>query len=279
MSSPGANVPNGTRMKERAAAYSEACGEYTDPGERVRLEKDWERKADMAEGVVRDFRLRAMDPEGKELLEVGFGNGLQLAAFIRAGARMHGLEVNRVLHQLASESLEESGLFADLRVYEEGPFPYPDDRFDGGYSVSVLEHVSDPGSVLHEIGRVLKPGARFYLAFPNKFAPRETHSRIWFLSYLPREWGKWLLRFLGRSTIDDLNLHFISYFKMKSLLRGTGLRITYEHRRGGFLQRMAKRILAFAGIHHSAILPHIMVILEKNPNKPSPQTSGILRSP
>lgn len=261
-------------LRAHALAYSRLCGEYVNPAERERLASDWERKAALARGVVFDFKRRAMEGlTNKELLDVGFGNGVQLAEFARQGARMHGLEVNEVLHSIAKELLADMRLGADMRLYDGGPFPYEDEAFDGGYSVSVLEHVSDPRLMLREIGRTLKKGARFYLAFPNRYAPRETHTRLYFLSYLPRSWAKALLELFGRSTIDDLNLHFISYPQLRGFLRGSGLRILFEYHRGDRLQRTVKRVLAAFGVHHSVLLPHIMVVLEKVEH---PRHSGIL---
>lgn len=40
---------------------------------------------------------------------------------------------------------------------------YPDNYFDGAYSISVLEHVTDPKRALFELARVLKPSAPLVL--------------------------------------------------------------------------------------------------------------------
>jgi SAM-dependent methyltransferase len=40
---------------------------------------------------------------------------------------------------------------------------FPDNHFDGVFSFSVFEHISDPDKALHEVKRVLKPGGVLYL--------------------------------------------------------------------------------------------------------------------
>lgn len=45
--------------------------------------------------------------------------------------------------------------------------PFPDQMFASAVSNSVLEHIPAIDEVLHEVGRVLKPGAPFYFCVPN----------------------------------------------------------------------------------------------------------------
>jgi len=175
---------------------------------------------------------------------------------------MSGVEVSKTLFDIATEYANEHDVTANLYVYNGTTFPFPDATFDYIYSVSVLEHVTDPVSVLREAARVLKPGGAFYLAFPNRFNPKETHTGIWFLSYLPRFVAQILLRVRGRNSIPDWNLHFISYFALRRYLRGTGLDVRYELHGTG-LKKWFKQLFAVFGVHHSTFLPHIMVILEK----------------
>lgn len=258
-----AHTPRQDTVIARANRYIASCGEYTDEYERAKLRKDWENKEQRAGGIADDFKRRAFDPAGKRILEIGFGNGEQLVAFSRMGATMSGLEVNSVLHAIAQERLAEAGISADIQLYDGERLPYENESFDGIYSISVFEHTSNPRALIAEASRVLVPGGRFYLAFPNRLMPKETHSGFWFISFLPRALARRVLHLFNRKTIEELNLHFLSYFDLMRWLRNYELRVVFEYRRGGVLQRVVKRALAFFGIHHSAILPHIMVVLEK----------------
>ncbi|MDO8482041.1 MAG: class I SAM-dependent methyltransferase [bacterium] len=254
----------GAVARERAERFLREGGNYTDPYEREKLVRDWMQKADVAEHVVEDMRQRAGEVRGKKTLDIGFGSGLYSVEFARVGAVIFGLEVNDVLLQIARENARDAHVHADLRVYDGNTFPFADNFFDYIFSVSVIEHVTDARMLIKEACRVLKPGGKFYLAFPNRWRPREAHTGIFFLSYIPRLFAQFLLRKLWkRNTVEELNLHFLSYWTMKRLLRGTPFRITFEYGGKTWPRRAMKRVLGFFGVHHSAILGTVMVVLEK----------------
>jgi len=218
----------------------------------------------VAERVVEDVRQRAGEVRGKKILDIGFGSGLYSVTFARSGAETHGLEVNDVLFKIAGENARDAGVNIDFRVYDGNTFPFADNFFDYIFSVSVIEHVSDARMMVREACRVLKPGGKFYLAYPNRWRPREAHTGIFFLSYVPRSFAQVLLRKLWkRNTVEELNLHFLSYWSMKRLLRGTSFRLKFEYGGKTWPRRALKRLFGFFGIHHSAILGTVMVILEK----------------
>ena len=250
--------------RERAERFLREGGNYTDPYEREKLVRDWVQKGDVAERVVEDVRQRAGEVRGKKILDIGFGNGLYSIAFARSGAQAYGLEVNEVLLQIARENEQDAGVNVDFRVYDGTTFPFVNDFFDFLFSVSVIEHVTDARMLIAEASRVLKPGGKFYLAFPNRFRPREAHTGIFFLSYVSRSFAEFLLRHVWkRNTVEELNLHFLSYWSMKCLLRGTSFRLKFEYGGKTWPRRVMKRLLGALGIHHSAILGTVMVILEK----------------
>ena len=252
------------RARARAEKYLATCTEYTSSYEREKLIGDWAKKGKAAREAVEDLKLRAGPVAGKRLLDIGFGGGEYSLAFSKAGAEVYGLEVNRVLHTIAEAHLKEEGVRADLRIYDGNTFPFADDFFDHAFSVSVLEHVSDAPLMMREVSRVLKPGGKFYLAFPNRWRPIEAHTGILFLSYLPRSLAQMLMKRLWkRNAIEELNLHFLSYWSLKRLLRGNGLRVVFEYDAKTAPRRFLKRTLGHFGMHHSAILGTVMVVLEK----------------
>jgi|SRR3989344_5989522 len=256
---------SGSAFEQRARAYVANALPHAGVHERQKLLDDWFEKEKAAKGICDDFAKRAGDPSGKAILDIGFGNGITAAAFTRRGAKLSGVEVSEELFSIAMDYLKERGIPADLRLYEGTVFPFPDGAFDYIYSVSVLEHVSDPVAVLKESYRVLKRGGTFYLAFPNRWNPKETHTGIWFLGYLPRSVAGALLTLFGRNSIPDWNLHFLSYFWLKRLLKKHDIPFTVRLLDGssGGIKRLLARLLAAFGVHHSAILPHVMVVLQK----------------
>lgn len=214
--------------------------------------KDWLKKDKSAKAFFNDFLLAAGNPRGKKVLDIGFGNGIMAREFINAGALVYGLETEEALVKISGNP--------NLYLYDGRRFPFADNTFDYAYSTSVLEHMSYPEEVLKEVGRTLKPRGKFYLSFPNRYAPKETHTGIWFISWLPRFKSK---------RLEDWNLHFISYFSFKKMAKKAGLKIVYDTRSRSPIKRVIKRILASLGIHYSILLKTIILILDKPAGKQS----------
>lgn len=266
MSTSESKVPLVIDARTRAWAerYLAESGEYTTPGEAEKLMNDWAGKRKEAENVARDFERRAGPLRGKRILDVGCGNGVFMAVFAKAGATVAGLEVNRTLVEIAREVLKDEGAEGQMLEYDGTTFPFPDASFDYVLSVGVLEHVSDPRLILRETARVLIPGGRCYLSFPNRWRPLETHTQHLFIGYLPRPFARLVLtRFWNLDTVDDLNLHFLSFWSLKRFLRGTLLSVVPEYTATTGMRHLLKRVLGFFGIHPSAILGMVMVVLEK----------------
>lgn len=113
--------------------------------------------------------------EGGKLLDVGCGNDSPYVTKVqRPDVFYVGLDVGDY-HQTA----EPRG-YADQYIVtspegfadEIGRFP---DRFDAVISSHNLEHCLDPGEVLRLMLRSVKPGGRFFLAFPCEESVRFPH--------------------------------------------------------------------------------------------------------
>jgi ubiquinone/menaquinone biosynthesis C-methylase UbiE len=60
--------------------------------------------------------------------------------------------------------------------------PFRDEAFDIVFSNAVIEHVNDQQKFANEIQRV---GRRYFVSTPNRWFPLETHSKLFFIHYLP----------------------------------------------------------------------------------------------
>jgi len=234
--------------------------------EKEKLTKDWIGKEYASEGVALDFIKRAGNPKGKRVFELGFGNGFQVIALSKKEALVSGVEISETLLQIASQNLKEKNILADLKLYNGVNIPYPDNYFDFAIATSVLEHVTHLTPVLKEVVRILSPGGKFYVSFPNRLWLKETHTGIWFLNQIPKFLGKRLLKFLHRGSMEDWNLHFLSFWKIKRILKEENIpfSVIYETESPSFIRRFLKKMLQIMDIHHSAFLRTVMIILEKN---------------
>ena len=99
--------------------------------------------------------------ERNRLLDVGCGAGSFLEAARRGGWEAHGVEVSRT----ACEHVRALGF--DVFCGELSGAAYPSGHFDVVVASEVLEHVPDPGSMLGEIARVLRPGGLLWATTPH----------------------------------------------------------------------------------------------------------------
>src|SRR3989344_2118103 len=232
--------------------------------EREKFVQDWMNKEKNAEAFAKDFVKTVGDPKGKTILDVGFGNGIIVSEFARMGAVAYGLETEEQLLRLATQNSKDHGVSVGLHIYDGISFPFPESKFDYVYSTSVLEHMSYPAAVFSEISRTLVPGGKFYLSFPNKYAPKESHTGLWFISWLPRQLAQYILKRFKSSPLEDWNLHFVSYFAVKKMAKKAGLRIIYDAGGRTAFRRFFKKMLAYIGVHYGVLLKTIIIVFEKS---------------
>ena len=100
-------------------------------------------------------------------LDVGCGDGL-LTRLIAA----HAVPAERTWIGLDADPAEAAlaiatKFYKDVLITPADRIDQPSQHFDFALSNSVLEHIPEIDPVLHEVARVLKPGARFLLTVPS----------------------------------------------------------------------------------------------------------------
>ena len=107
---------------------------------------------------------RLLDPTaGDQLLEVGCGGGHVLRMFPEA--ELTGVDVSGEMLRRAKANLE--GLSATLLKGQLQDLNLPSGGFDKLVCTEVLEHAFDPDAVLSEMKRLMRPGGRAVITFPN----------------------------------------------------------------------------------------------------------------
>lgn len=101
---------------------------------------------------------------GERILEVGVGTGyyaLQAATWVQPGGTLDVLDMQQEMLDHTARRAHELGLAnIEARRADARALPYPDDRFDAAYLVTVLGEIPDQDTVLRELRRVLRPGGR-----------------------------------------------------------------------------------------------------------------------
>ncbi|MBX3228110.1 MAG: class I SAM-dependent methyltransferase [Labilithrix sp.] len=100
--------------------------------------------------------------ENGRILDVGFGDGGILRAAKNAGWDAHGVEFSR--------AAIIAGMARGLGPLYEGDFrtiPLPGAPFDVVVMSELIEHVTDPPSMLRRAAEVLRPGGLLYMTTPH----------------------------------------------------------------------------------------------------------------
>jgi SAM-dependent methyltransferase len=155
--------------------------------------------------VLQDICRRADNhtTTGRELLDIGCGDGQFLYWAAQQGFAAHGIEPSKSLSAYAASV---SGADIATAPYTDDAFPA--ERFDAITMIQVLEHMASPVDVLKTAYRHLKPGGVILVEVPSIAAPH-------FLAYR----GTGIEWFVARA--EGVIPSHISYFSPQSMERMT----------------------------------------------------------
>src|SRR3989442_559705 len=141
----------------------------------------------MATGILASRRATTT-----RVLDIGCGHGaLSLTLSESVGfdiVAMDGLEA-RASSVRAKKATRDPAVGSRVHIVRAGAetLPYRDASFDAVAATEVLEHLDEPGRMLSEATRVLRPGGRFFMTTPNaqalpyrilRFLPDAAVSRL-----------------------------------------------------------------------------------------------------
>jgi len=99
---------------------------------------------------------------GRVILDVGCSAGGVLRPLVKTH-EIHGVDIAPSFVKRAIEN----GIHAVQHNLEGDPLPYPAGKFDAIFCGETIEHQVDTDWLMFEINRVLKPGGKLVLTFPN----------------------------------------------------------------------------------------------------------------
>jgi 2-polyprenyl-3-methyl-5-hydroxy-6-metoxy-1,4-benzoquinol methylase len=159
---------------------------------------DHDRIAEVYEGTVgtREFqqvsrrRIHWMCAQvsGADVLDVGCSQGIASILLAREGHRVIGIDREHEAIRAARERLDQEETpvreRVEFKVGEGRAVGFPDGSFDAVLLGEVLEHQLDPGRLLDEARRVLRPGGRMVITTPYGIHPYPDHKEPLYLSAL-----------------------------------------------------------------------------------------------
>jgi len=112
-----------------------------------------------------------------EVLEVGFGTGLNLPHYPAPVRRITTVDPSAGMHRLAQRRVRKSGIEVDQRVQSGERLPFENGTFDCVVSTFTLCSIENVGQALGEVYRVLRPGGR--LLFLEHGLSPQPHVQKW----------------------------------------------------------------------------------------------------
>jgi SAM-dependent methyltransferase len=111
--------------------------------------------------IVARHRRELLAAAGGEILEIGFGSGLNLAQYPKHVRKITTVDPNVGMNRRAQKRIKEAGIQVDQRLLSGENLPFAEHSFDTVVSTFTLCSIPDVGRALAQVFRVLKPGGRF----------------------------------------------------------------------------------------------------------------------
>lgn len=119
--------------------------------------------------VETHLAFKFFNPEkGMKILDVGCGTGNFSIKLARMGACVTGIDISDKMLLIAKEKAKEMGLdiiFERMDVYD---IAFPNNYFDGVFSMAAFEFIKQPQRAFKEMMRVLKPGGQLLIGTIHK---------------------------------------------------------------------------------------------------------------
>ena len=115
---------------------------------------------------------------GRQVLDVGCGAGVDLARFVRGGARGIGADIAASAVRLARENFTLQRLPGVFVQADGESLPFPDAAFDLVYAHGVVQYTTDGRKLVGECHRVLKPGGTAVFQAYNRLSWLNALSKL-----------------------------------------------------------------------------------------------------
>lgn len=115
----------------------------------------------MSDPKMGKLRGEVLADVGGEVLEIGFGTGLNLAHYPSGVRRITTADPNPGMSKLARKRIADSGIAVDQRASGGEELPFEAGTFDCVVSTWTMCSIPEAGRAIGEVYRVLRPGGRF----------------------------------------------------------------------------------------------------------------------
>lgn len=108
------------------------------------------------------LREQALAAATGDVLEIGFGSGLNLEHYPASVAKVHAVEPSELARRMAQPHIATSSIPVDFTGLDGQSLQFGDASVDTAVSTFTLCTIPDVNAALRELTRVLRPGGRFH---------------------------------------------------------------------------------------------------------------------
>jgi ubiquinone/menaquinone biosynthesis C-methylase UbiE len=131
----------------------------------------------MSDPTFSQYRQEVLSEVSGEVLEIGFGTGLNLSYYPPQIQKLITVDPNPGMNRRARKRIEESNIIVDNRVLSGEDLPFEDESFDSVVSTWTLCSIPNVDRAIAQIHRVLKPGGKFF--FIEHGLSNEPNIQVW----------------------------------------------------------------------------------------------------
>jgi len=157
------------------------------------------------------------DFEEKMVLDLGCGNGYLSMEAAKVTSTVVALDIrSRILKDFKASKLFKEKIIE--LVADATYLPFKSGTFESVFSYDLYEHVSNQEQLLNEIFRVAKKGGCIALSTGNKLFPKDRHTGLWFIDYLPKRLADAYVRSFKGWREGSYNVHQPNYWSLRTKL-------------------------------------------------------------
>jgi 2-polyprenyl-3-methyl-5-hydroxy-6-metoxy-1,4-benzoquinol methylase len=219
-----------------------------------------------------------LDLRGKNVLEIGCGEGGVIAAFYDHGCAAAGMDISPTRLQRARERANADGRQRDIRfecvnILQSEQTANWQNQFDLIVMKDVIEHLPGHQQALGQIAKLLKPKSHLFFSFPPWYMPYGAHQQVFnsklklipYTHLLPRSWFRALAQRFGEpaALIDELAALYdsrLSLAALNKLLRKAPFEAVFK--KLYLTNPMYKYKLGLRPIPHPAFVARVPILRE-----------------